>query len=310
MRILMSYRYGNICPADRIKLAFQKLGHEVIIAGPSSDPVIRNDIEEPDMTENIDAGVFYYDAKKIVDRFGSFDLILQIEPGTFLYNLGKVDILKAVWWIDSLTTQADPFIQRLGGGEWIDSWNWIFTSKANHVPRYNRVGIKHVSHLPLAYDEVMHQEVEVEKVYDIVFCGRSDYPERKHFLDQLRLRYNVFVGTGLIYDNYSRKVAQGKIAFNHGHIGEMNMRFFELFAMGAFQMCNIVQGQELLGFFDREHLVNYVADQDLFDLVDHYLRSNDERESIAQAGKRKALEGHSYMDRAKTILKQMGFNQC
>lgn len=306
MRILMSFRYGNICPADRIKLAFQKLGHEVIVAGPSSDPVVHNDIELPDLLEEIDAGLYYYDAKKIIDKWGEFDFILQIEPGTFLYNLDQVEIPNAVWWIDSFVAQDFPFIQQVGGGEWIDSHDWIFTSKFNHIPQYNQKGIQRVSHLALAYDEEMHREVKAEKVYDIVFCGRSDYPERKYFLDKLRLKYNVFVGTGLIYDHYSNKIAQGKIAFNHGHVGEMNMRFFELFAMGAFQICNLVQGQELLGFFDRVHLINYFTDQNLFDLIDHYLRSDDERREIAQAGRQRVLDGHSYLDRAKEILRQMG----
>ncbi|MCK5346513.1 MAG: hypothetical protein KAR20_24055, partial [Candidatus Heimdallarchaeota archaeon] len=227
MKILMSYRYGNICPADRIKFAFQKLGHEVIVAGPSSDPAVKHEIENPAMLEEINAGIFYYDAKYIVDQWGPFDLILQIEPGTFLFNLDKVKIPNAVWWIDSFVAQDFPFIQTFGGGSWVDSLGWIFTSKYNHVSRYNRVGINHVSHLPLAYDEEIHREMEAEKVYDIVFCGRSDYPERNHLLNELRLRYNVFVGTGLIYENYCRKVAQGTIAFNHGHVGEMNMRFFE-----------------------------------------------------------------------------------
>ena len=73
-------------------------------------------------------------------------------------------------------------------------------------------------------------------------------------------------------------------------------------------MCNLVQGQESLGFFDRVHTVNYFTDQDLFDLIDHYLRMHDERESIAQAGKQKVTEGHSYMDRAVEILQRMGLS--
>ena len=307
MRILMGFRYGNICPADRMKLAFQKLGWEVIVAGPSSDPVVRNDIEEPDHLERIHAGIYYYDVEKIVGKWGQFDLILQVEPGTYFYNLEKVNTPNAIWLIDTLLFGDHPHVQRISGRDanYVDRLNWMFTSKLNHLPRYHLKGIKKVSHLPLAYDEGMHHEMSEEKVYDIVFCGRSDYAERKYFLDKLRLKYNVFVGTGLIYDHYCRKIAQGKIAFNHGHISEMNMRFFELMAMGAFQVCNLVHGQELLGFMDKVHLVNYTNDWDLFEVVDHYLRSDEECNEIAQAGKQKVLEGHSYMDRAKEILEQM-----
>jgi len=305
VRILMGYRYGDFCPADRIKVALQKLGHEVIVAGPSSDPVVQHDIKDPNLLEDHHAGVYYYDVKEIVDRWGRFDLILQVEPGVYFYNLEKVDIPNAAWWIDSFTAENHPFVQIIGGWKWVDSLDWIFSAKLNHIPEYYRHGIKKVSHLALAYDEGIHREVSEEKIYDVVFCGRCDYVERTLLLDILRTRYKVSVGVG-IYDDYCRIIARGKIALNHGHIGEMNMRFFELFAMGAFQVCNIVHGQELFGFVDGVHLVNYVTFRDLSAAVDHYLNSEVERNKIAKAGQQKVLDGHSYVDRAKEILAQMG----
>lgn len=305
MRILMGYRYGDFCPADRIKVAFQKSGHEVVVAGPSSDPVVKHDIEEPDLLEEIHAGVYYYDVKKIVDEWGRFDLILQVEPGVYFYNLEKIDIPNAAWWVDSFTAENHPFVPAMGGKRWIDSLDWIFTAKLNHIPEYRRHGIQKVSHLALAYDKSIHREFSEEKIWDVVFCGRCDYVERTLLLDILRTRYKVFVGAGT-YDDYCRIIAQGKIAFNHGHVGEMNMRFFELMAMGAFQVCNIVHGQEAFGFVDGVHLVNYVTFRDLSAVVDHYLNSDEERKSIAKAGQQKVLDGHSYMDRAKEILEQMG----
>ena len=306
MRILMGYRYGDFCPADRIKVAMKKLGHEVVVAGPSSDPVIHHEIEASDSSEAFHAGVYYYDVRKIVDAWGRFDLILQIEPGVFLYNLEKVSILNAAWWIDSFTAENHPFVQAIGGKKWIDSLDWIFTAKIPQISEYHRHGIRNVSHLALAYDEDIHHEafLATGKPYDVVFCGRVDYVERTLLLDILRTRYKVFVGSGT-YDDYCRIIAQGKIAFNHGHIGEMNMRFFELMAMSAFQVCNIVHGQEAFGFVDGVHLVNYVTFRDLSATVEHYLNSEEEREEIAKAGRQKVLEGHSYMDRAKEILEQM-----
>jgi spore maturation protein CgeB len=203
----------------------------------------------------------------------------------------------------------------MGGGEYIDQLGHIFTSKYNHIPQYREWGIKHVSHLPLACDPDMHKEVEAEKVYDIIFLGNLGYVERKHFLGLLRLKYNVFVGTGFIYDGYSKKIAQAKICFNHGHVGELNMRFFELMVMGAFQICNIVHAQELLGFEDRVHLVNYVFEEDLVNVLEEYLRGGEEpfltekRRKIAQAGKEKVLAEHTYQHRAEEILTICGLGK-
>ncbi len=312
MRILMGFRYGNIGPADRVKYALKKMGHEVIAVGPSTDPVVRQDLEEPDILESQDAGIYYYDTKKIIDKFGQFDFILQVEPGTYFYNLDTAKCPNAIWVIDTLLLQNNPFIQRMGGGEYIDQLGRIFTSKYNHIPQYHEWGIKHVSHLPLACDPDMHKEVKAERVYDIVFLGNTTYEERGHFLDLLRSKYNTFIGTGFIFDFYCSKVAQAKICFNHGHVGEMNMRFFELMAMGAFQICNIVHGQELLGFEDRIHLVNYISDEDLINTIGEFLHGGDEpflvekRSKIAQTGKQKALAGHTYQHRAEEILEVCG----
>jgi spore maturation protein CgeB len=92
----------------------------------------------------------------------------------------------------------------------------------------------------------------------------------------------------------------------------MNMRFFELMAMGAFQICNIVHGQELFGFEDRVHLANYIVDEDLINTVNEFLRGGDEsflvekRNRIAQAGKQKVLAEHTYQHRAEEILRVCG----
>lgn len=304
MRILMGYRYGEVCPADRMKLAFEKLGHEVVVAGPSADQVICHEIEVPDILLDLNAGLYYYDVTKIVKEWGKFDLILQVEPGVFLFNVGDATPF-VVWWIDTFTQQDHPFIQDIGGEGWIDSLDWIFTSKLPHVPEYHRHGIRKVSHLALAYDEEIHREFSAEKVFDVVFCGNTAYGERKYFFDELKSKYRVFFEDGFSGTDYSCVIAYGKIAFNHGHIGEMNMRFFELFAMGAFQVCNVVQGQESFGFIDGVHLVNYIDDRNLLEVVEYYLHEEKERDKIAQAGKRKVLDGHSYLDRAKEILRKM-----
>lgn len=312
MRILMGYRYGNIAPADSIKKAFVKMGHEVFTVGPSTDPNVKQDYEKPDKMLEKHAGVYYYDTEKLVTHFGGVDLILMVEPGVYFYNLSRTySAPTAFWLIDILLVQDHPWIQEFGsaanGEGYMDDIDFIFTAKYNHLPRYHNRGITKVTHLPLAFESDAHKQVEAEKVYDIVFLGRTDYAERKHYMDLLRLEYNCFVGTGLIYEDYCRKIAQGKIAFNHGHIGELNMRFFELFAMGALQFCTVCHAQELLGFEDGVHLVNYACDKDLLEWLHYYLKDGDEpvlkarRDEIAQAGKEK-VQGHSYEDRARLML--------
>jgi hypothetical protein len=70
----MGYRYSGIGPADSCNRAFKKLGHSVVTVGPSSDPITRHDIEEPDEVEKVNGGeIYYYDVEKIVNKWGHFD---------------------------------------------------------------------------------------------------------------------------------------------------------------------------------------------------------------------------------------------
>lgn len=308
MRILMTFRYGNIYPADRLKYVFQTMGHGVVTVGPSTDPVEHHDWEQADFIDKTGAvtGIYYYDVAKVIRKFGKFDFILQVEPSTYFYNLDKVDTPNAIWEIDTLLLRDNQYIQKIGGSEYIDQIGHIFTAKYNHLPQYTDDGIDKVSHLPLACDPSIHKEFEEEKKYDVVFAGNHTYAERQHYFKVLReAELNFFMGKA-VGDDYCRVMAQGKVAFNHGHVGEMNMRFFELMAMGAFQVCNIVHGQELLGFEDRIHLVNYVTDQDLVNVVAEFVNQPGKRKRIAQTGKEKVLAEHTYQHRAEQLLRTCG----
>lgn len=81
----------------------------------------------------------------------------------------------------------------------------------------------------------------------------------------------------------------------------INPRTFELAAAGAFQL---VDNRRLLSenFVPGEEVVTFSDEKDLLDKCDYYLAHPEERETIAAAGRRRALAEHTYENRLKTML--------
>jgi len=160
--------------------------------------------------------------------------------------------------------------------------------------------------LPLAVDPDVHRPMETKKLYDVVFIG-SDHPvlfkQRDFLLEMLGEKYSVYKGHAG-GDEYCIRYCEGRLAFNNAINGEMGMRFFELMGMGLCQLTNIVHGQELLGFFHEEHLINY-TDYDIDHWVQIYKDDVEARQFMGNSAREKVLAEHTYVNRARTILEEL-----
>ncbi|MBI4680865.1 MAG: glycosyltransferase family 1 protein, partial [Nitrospirae bacterium] len=56
-------------------------------------------------------------------------------------------------------------------------------------------------------------------------------------------------------------------------------------------------------FRDRQHLVIYDNEKQLLELIHYYLENEDEREKIALAGYKEALNKHTYDNRVEEIIR-------
>ncbi len=101
-----------------------------------------------------------------------------------------------------------------------------------------------------------------------------------------------------------RILSGATIAFNaHGdfvHYGG-NMRLFEVAAVGAFQIADDLPGVRQW-FTPGENIVTYADPDDLRDKVAHYLAHPEERQRIAEAGRRHVLARHTYAARAEAFM--------
>lgn len=81
----------------------------------------------------------------------------------------------------------------------------------------------------------------------------------------------------------------------------VNPRTFEVAACGGFQLVDRVQGLEKLFAPGREMAV-FNSEDELLEMARHYLANPEERARIAQAGRRRVLNEHTYYHRMERLL--------
>lgn len=143
-------------------------------------------------------------------------------------------------------------------------------------------------------DPKIHRKIPgATRDIDILFLGSfnvSVWENRNRLLDRLAHlsgRFNVLIDSGWYGDDYTRLLNRARIVFNHSLPDRMNARALEAAACGAlvFNEAENVEAREL--FTDRVHCVFY-TDADLETLLEYYLTRDDERERVAEAGRRVA----------------------
>lgn len=81
----------------------------------------------------------------------------------------------------------------------------------------------------------------------------------------------------------------------------INPRAFEVAACGGFQLVDRVQGLENL-FAPGRELAVFNSEDELLEMAHHYLTNPEERARIAQAGRRRVLNEHTYYHRMEQLL--------
>jgi hypothetical protein len=209
-------------------------------------------------------------------------------------------------------------------GDWNLLWHWyrhcaracdlIFTD-AGGVEAFAREGVVHARAATLygcerrmlegggpeteAEGETRRQGDEgAAKDIDVLFVGNlhpAVQRDRLPWLGRLaRLadHRRVAIHTGVFGKAYRDLLRRARIVFNRSIRGECNRRAFEAAAAGAllFQEAGNLESAEF--FQDRQECV-YYSDDNLEDLLEYYLDHEEERRSIAAAGRSK-VASYSY----------------
>ena len=159
--------------------------------------------------------------------------------------------------------------------------------------------------VPVGCDPEFHAAPPgVARDLDVAFVGTDGGVPRKLYLQALRERYtNSFIGLAPCAD-LATFYGRARIAFNYSIRDDVNMRMFEAMAAGAALVTNRLSHDDLdrLGLRDGEHFLSYRGARELFGLIERLRGDADERERIADAGRRAVLAAHTYRHRLAQLL--------
>ncbi len=197
----------------------------------------------------------------------------------------------------------------------------------NDVDLLNSVGFdsRYLSH---AVDpENFYPEVEVPKIFDVVFVGNwsvwrdetlkavleitdnvalyGGYWLKKSTISRRVLR-QIFRGDEIIGAELNHLYNSSKIVLNASRVfgsAGLNMRFFEVLAAGSVLLTDPVPELEK-HFEENTHLFRYRNPCELKQILDRLLKNPEERDEIGRAGYLRVLEQHRYDFMAAHLLSQ------
>lgn len=230
----------------------------------------------------------------------SCDLVLVLKgegiPPALVYSAPGRTVL---WYPDDLiaTEHGKQHIAHNG-----HAFDTVYGISKWDLDEYRKMNCRDVRWLPLACNPKIHRKMNLPKFFDVGFVGTL-YPEREALLERLSKSFDV--QRWMVYGEFMVR------AFNYSRIvlnlpvggiksGNLPHRVFEALACGSLLFTNDVPGLAEL-FTDREHLVCY-NQENIEDLLSYYLEHEDEREVIAEAGRKEVLDKHTVRHRVERIL--------
>ncbi|GMU93397.1 MAG: hypothetical protein AMXMBFR4_24550 [Candidatus Hydrogenedentota bacterium] len=182
----------------------------------------------------------------------------------------------------------------------------VFVAQREFVDWFRAAGCGNTHWLPLACDPLVHRPVDAPKEYDVAFvgsCSRTLHAQRVERLARLARRFTVLLRDGLSEEEMRSELARGRLAFNSSVAQDVNMRVFEVMAMGLPLLTN--RDAACNGLFelfdDRKHLIAY-DDDTLLEVAREYLRDAEARSQIAQTGRQEVVAKHTYAHRVRQII--------
>jgi len=226
------------------------------------------------------------------------DFYLWVETGLsdIPVDLCKHDLPKICYLIDT-HINFDRHLEIAG------NFDFVFLAQKAYVQPMIQAGIKNVMWLPLACDPEIHGKVKVDKEFDVGFVGSisSTLDRRKNLLEKLKKQFDLDCQRKFM-DEMAEHYSKSRVIFNNAINNDLNMRVFEALCSGSLLVTDSAPGSGLEEFFkDKEHLVIY-NDENLEEIVSHYLKNKLERERISSEGRREVLAKHTYGHRTEWMI--------
>lgn len=239
--------------------------------------------------------------------YGLYDLSIHVDWGedglTGILPYKPIDLPKPVayWCSDTHINNGlpgDSYTYRLETAKKAD---FVFVAQKRAQEEFKRDGVNAIW-LPHAVEPLAYPKGELlTKKYDVCFVGHVNSLNRENALNRIFYEFPNFYYGQALFEEAARKFSESKIVFNISMTDDINMRTFEAMATGSLLLTNWIPTIEEL-FEDGKHLVLYRSEEEMVDKARYYLKHDDEREAIAQAGYEAVIKNHKIQDRVDVIL--------
>lgn len=155
-------------------------------------------------------------------------------------------------------------------------------------------------YFPNAYPDDLIYPLNVDKIYDIGFCGNiNNRGEWVNYIESngILVKKDIFV----IGDDMVNAINSYKIHFNRNISDDINFRTFETLGCETFILTNHTPGLEKL-FDVGYNIITYNDGLDLINKIRYYLKNEDERNEIAKRSFKHVKENHTYDNRAHQLI--------
>jgi spore maturation protein CgeB len=300
------------------KTGFEKNGHVVICFDPSS-------VTEPEKR------VFE------ITRESRPDLIIhtkdELPAGIFqeLRRFAKV----IQWYPDPVIPEWLP--------PYVKASDVFFTMSEGLMEDFRRLGAEHVFWLTQAFEPSFFRIREVTEEdrksfsTEVTFVGnlgsKPQYLPRRRYLELViregfglkwwgpkipRKLSTILLLSGKLAKSYGGKFVWGEeyakiaklskifLAFDSmpGVKKSMSARLYTAVGCGAFYLCQHVEGIEQVLLPGKE-IVTFQSEQEMIDMIRYYLKHDEARKNISEAGKARVLRDHTYEARTKQMLRMI-----
>lgn len=231
----------------------------------------------------------------------------------------------AFWYFD---LRVPPLQDVLTLGRMVDA---MFTTYLPQVETYRALGVSNVMYLPQGMDPELDRPASwIPRRYrcEVGFVGTGSSAHRQAVLRALACKYQMHirgpgwhhappdlpvVGGAAYGKAYARAVGGAAVslgASSHpaqpSQVASASNRMWKVMGCGGFYLGERVEGIEALAQ-DGVHCAWYRNPGEAIELVRHFLDHPEDRTRIAQAGRRHAVEHHTYVHRVRLLLERRGY---
>jgi len=236
-------------------------------------------------------GHFNYEQKP---DFNNYDVIINLEnydESGWVPDLSEVSSKKYLWSIDAHVRGLAPYKKEFRRG----NYTKILQSTLQLVDDDS-------VWFPNAYDDTLIKPLNVDKGYDVGFCGNVN--NRAGLLALLDKTFNLKQDIFVIGDDMVSAINSYKVHFNCNIGIDINYRSFETIGCGTALVTNYNKAYEKLGFVHQKNCMFYSNPDQLIMCIRELLDNEELRRSI-ELESTVLAKNHTYTKRAEQLLKEI-----